>query len=177
MAAYRRVYDSYHCRLTAKNRDQLQNPTLCNRVWATFTVFYLHSIWIKVYETVWCLSVLCTLYRCSMGRQQQTRCCRFAAVVPAGRRYGSIAARPALSSSGEWMRAVPRCQLYTQTCICSWYCNSLVTKFLTWDSTGVNLPRSKPQVGRLFKLKMQLQLLVATLLDCQAFLTPPPKKN
>ena len=25
------------CRLTAKNRDQLRNPTLCNRVWATFT--------------------------------------------------------------------------------------------------------------------------------------------
>ena len=22
------------CRLTAKNRDQLRNPTLCNRVWA-----------------------------------------------------------------------------------------------------------------------------------------------
>jgi len=28
------------CRLTAKNRDQLQNPTLGNRVWATFTFFY-----------------------------------------------------------------------------------------------------------------------------------------
>ena len=28
------------CRLTAKNRDQLQNhPTLSNRVWATFTFF------------------------------------------------------------------------------------------------------------------------------------------
>jgi len=27
-----------NCRLTAKNRDQLQNPTLGNRVWATFTV-------------------------------------------------------------------------------------------------------------------------------------------
>jgi len=27
------------CRLTAKNRDQLQNPTLGNRVWATFTFF------------------------------------------------------------------------------------------------------------------------------------------
>jgi len=27
------------CRLTAKNRDQLRNPTLCNRVWATFTYF------------------------------------------------------------------------------------------------------------------------------------------
>jgi len=25
------------CRLTAKHRDQLRNPTLGNRVWATFT--------------------------------------------------------------------------------------------------------------------------------------------
>jgi len=25
------------CRLTAKNRDQLRNPTLGNRIWATFT--------------------------------------------------------------------------------------------------------------------------------------------
>ena len=25
------------CRLTAKNRDQLRNPTFGNRVWATFT--------------------------------------------------------------------------------------------------------------------------------------------
>ena len=28
------------CRLTAKNRDQLRNPTLGNRVWATF-IFYI----------------------------------------------------------------------------------------------------------------------------------------
>ena len=27
------------CRLTAKNWDQLQNPTLGNRVWATFTFY------------------------------------------------------------------------------------------------------------------------------------------
>ena len=27
------------CRLTAKYRDQLRNPTLGNRVWATFTFF------------------------------------------------------------------------------------------------------------------------------------------
>jgi len=27
------------CRLTAKNRDQLRNPTLGNRVWATFAFF------------------------------------------------------------------------------------------------------------------------------------------
>ena len=40
MAAYRRVYDSRHvtCRLTAKNPDKLRNPTLGNRVWATFLV-------------------------------------------------------------------------------------------------------------------------------------------
>ena len=30
-------------RLTAKNRDQLRNPTLGNRVWATFT-FYVHAV-------------------------------------------------------------------------------------------------------------------------------------
>jgi len=29
------------CMLTAKNRDQLRNPTLGNRVWATFTFFYI----------------------------------------------------------------------------------------------------------------------------------------
>jgi len=28
------------CRLTAKNRNQLRNPTVGNRVWATFTFFY-----------------------------------------------------------------------------------------------------------------------------------------
>ena len=31
------------CRLTAKNQDQLRNPTLINRVWATFT-FLTYSI-------------------------------------------------------------------------------------------------------------------------------------
>ena len=42
MAAYRRV-THITCRLTAKNRDQLRNPTLGNRVWATFTFFILIS--------------------------------------------------------------------------------------------------------------------------------------
>jgi len=36
------------CRLTAKNRDQLRNPTLGNRVWASFLlpsiiVIYINS--------------------------------------------------------------------------------------------------------------------------------------
>ena len=32
------------CRLTAKNRDQLRNPTLGNREWATFTFFTFYSL-------------------------------------------------------------------------------------------------------------------------------------
>ena len=40
MAAYRLLMTHVTCRLTAKNRDQLRNPTLGSRVWATlFTVF------------------------------------------------------------------------------------------------------------------------------------------
>jgi len=35
------------CRLTAKNRDQLRNPTLGNRVWATFT-FYRTKLHVEV---------------------------------------------------------------------------------------------------------------------------------
>jgi len=43
MAAYRRVHDSVTCRLTAKNWDQLWNPTLGNRVWAAFTFYsFIH---------------------------------------------------------------------------------------------------------------------------------------
>jgi len=33
------------CRLTAKNRDQLRNPTLGNREWASFT--FLYTGWTK----------------------------------------------------------------------------------------------------------------------------------
>ena len=37
MAAYTAGFMTHiTCRLTAKNRDQLRNPTLGNRVWAAF---------------------------------------------------------------------------------------------------------------------------------------------
>ena len=39
MAAYRRFMTHVTCRLTAKNGDQLRNPTLGNRVWAAFTFY------------------------------------------------------------------------------------------------------------------------------------------
>ena len=39
MAAYARFMTHVTYRLTAKNRDQLRNPMLGNRVWATITLF------------------------------------------------------------------------------------------------------------------------------------------
>jgi len=47
MAAYAGFMTQVTCRLTAKNRDQLQNPTLGNRVRATFT-FYTRFVIIAV---------------------------------------------------------------------------------------------------------------------------------
>ena len=44
MAAYRQVYDSVTCRLTAKNRDQLWNRTLGNRVWANCFIIAVQSL-------------------------------------------------------------------------------------------------------------------------------------
>ena len=41
------------CRLTAKNRDQLRNPTLGNRVWATFTFYLLHIVLFSCIAAVW----------------------------------------------------------------------------------------------------------------------------
>ena len=34
-------------RLTAKNQDQLRNPTLGNRVWASFTLFTLLEVLLR----------------------------------------------------------------------------------------------------------------------------------
>jgi len=37
-------------RLTAKNRDQLRNHTLCNRVWATFTFTFAPTSYVTELE-------------------------------------------------------------------------------------------------------------------------------
>ena len=78
MAAYRRVYDSVTCRLTAKNRDPLRNPTLGNRVWASFTFFN------------------------SVMRNQTSRvvCVRFVCV--------GVRMLPACSNTSQWTVIVPR---------------------------------------------------------------------
>jgi len=60
MAAYRRVYDSCHLKaewLTVKNRDQLRNPTVDNRVWATFT-FLLFRIPVRIIRVKVTVSVV-----------------------------------------------------------------------------------------------------------------------
>jgi len=46
------------CRLAAKNRDQLRNPTLGNRVWATFTFLPLQQ---RV--SMYCVCVVCSQLR------------------------------------------------------------------------------------------------------------------
>ena len=38
------------CRLTAKNRDQLRNPTLGNRVWATFTFYQCTTLLSQIHK-------------------------------------------------------------------------------------------------------------------------------
>jgi len=39
MAAYHWVYDSRHLQADCQNRDQIRNPMLGSRVWATFTFY------------------------------------------------------------------------------------------------------------------------------------------
>jgi len=61
--SYRRVYDSRHLQ-AAKNRDQLRNPTLGNRVWATFTFLLTlcpHIMRSRVYVIVGICRSICTL--------------------------------------------------------------------------------------------------------------------
>ena len=44
------------CRLTAKNRDQLRNPTLGNRVWATFLTYnnpWRQILHLKLFMSQW----------------------------------------------------------------------------------------------------------------------------
>ena len=47
------------CRLTAKNGDRLQDPTLGNRVWATFTIF---SCWSNCHHPWLKISAICRSY-------------------------------------------------------------------------------------------------------------------
>jgi len=50
MAAYRGFMTHVTCRLTAKKRDQPRNPTLGNRVRATFTFFTESKVQQKLYS-------------------------------------------------------------------------------------------------------------------------------
>ena len=54
MAAYRRVYDLRH--LQADCQDQLGNPTLNNRVWATFTFFNLANKLMRCFGNFKCIT-------------------------------------------------------------------------------------------------------------------------
>jgi len=58
------------CRLTAKNRDQLRNPTLGNRAWATFLYKYCHLL-------TYLLAKLRYFTRCRLGTVSDVRTCSF----------------------------------------------------------------------------------------------------
>jgi len=65
------------CRLTAKNRDQLLNPTLGNRVWATFTfLFYCPVVVCQLLGLRHCVcaGVDGALLQCGSGRDLVPRC-------------------------------------------------------------------------------------------------------
>ena len=57
------------CRLTAKNRDQLRNPTLGNRVWATFTFFTVGD---RVWATFTYLNATSAFCTNSLSRKPTT---------------------------------------------------------------------------------------------------------
>jgi len=60
------------CRLTAKNQDQLRNPTLGNRVWATFTFSYITN---STTADLW-QQMLFLETRDSRGMTQREHCMR-----------------------------------------------------------------------------------------------------
>jgi len=66
MAAYHRVYDMTHvtCRLTAKNCDQLRNPTLGSRVLDTFFSLPFRS---NITAASAVIPILCFLLICQLS--------------------------------------------------------------------------------------------------------------
>jgi len=85
----------------------------------------------------------------STGPQQQTRCCRFAAVGPAGRRYRLIAAAAACGGGNHpRMRAVTRCQR-------TWKLNrDLLLDFVTFDP-----PSTPPRKKSLSRISVPVTVL------------------
>ena len=75
------------CRPTAKNRDQLRNPTLGTRVWATFTFFTVTNlaVWVQQTNKVYLLyfvNLPCCDLRGAAGERMEGGSC--GAVTPGG---------------------------------------------------------------------------------------------
>ena len=67
----------FTCRLTAKNRDQLRNPTLGSRVWATFTFLQPAIVVSEAYERLAKLSVFLDAARRDERRSHDRHHCQF----------------------------------------------------------------------------------------------------
>jgi len=101
-----------------------------------------HSMQSRGHEMVWCPSIrlYCPSVCPSKSPQQQTRCCRFAAVGPVNRRYRLTAARPALSSNGVWQANAGSTTLLV--CTRSWTQTCYTTKLLTFSDVSTSNLRS-----------------------------------
>ena len=60
MAAYRRVYNSRHLQADCQEPGSARNPTLCSRVWATFTFLAHISVEHDLKLQEWLGKAVCT---------------------------------------------------------------------------------------------------------------------
>jgi len=108
------------CRLTAKNRDQLWNPTHGNCVWATFLLFYCVCYQVPACMYVLSVIVVCVcVCVCLCSRKWATTpvsCCRCSSHVWASRRRSTWLSDRATSfeSTTPWKPSVK-----TSACTCT----------------------------------------------------------
>ena len=70
------------CRLTAKNRDQLRNRTLGNRVWATFTYTFCSSYrWNRMHYGFGLSVRVCVCAHAAGWRHPRPACCRLIIMI------------------------------------------------------------------------------------------------
>jgi len=105
------------CRLTAKNRDRLRNPTLGNRVWATFTFFCSSFGLLRHYvfdlSVHLCVHTLDSEWTLALSYDdwpswcENYTFCTFTPLTGVGRDF-----------SGEFCRLLTRCTASMCTCVC-----------------------------------------------------------
>ena len=125
------------CRLTAKNRDQLRNPTLGNGVWATFVIKrFIHKRKVVPFLLSRGAFLRSTVWACG---------CSFIALLEKNRSHkaqkdGSCCDRatPRMRASCEWVVDRARCLLVLLT---NWLCSEWIhSAAYIWRRSADGLP-------------------------------------